>query len=168
MDRPETCDVPRAEVDAADAAFMRRAIALARDAAQEEGAAPIGCVIVRDGVVIGEGGNEVGPQTGPTAHAEMVAIRRVARAVGPDLRDATPCSTSQPCGMCTMASIWAQFGHVIYSAERHQVHSMYFEYRHFYTMSFISDALLDARGLAPGRDRHHDGFGHCFRVNDHG
>ena len=149
-DMPKMGKVPQAEVDAADVAFMRRAIAIARDAAQEDGAAPIGCVIVRDGVVIGEGGNEVGPQSDPTAHAEMVAIRRAARAVGPDLRGATLYSTLQPCGMCTMASIWAHVGRVIYSAERHQVHSMYFEDRHFDTMSFISDAFSEDIEVAGG------------------
>ena len=87
-----------------DEVFMRRAIALARDAGNEDGAVPIGCVIVRDGVIIGEGVNEVAGQHDPTAHAEIVAIRR-ASADNPTLRAATLYSTLQPCGMCSMASI---------------------------------------------------------------
>ncbi len=72
-----------------DARFMRRAIAIAREAGEGDGAVPIGCVIVRDGEIIGEGANEVAEQSDPTAHAEIVAIRRATRRLGPDLRGAT-------------------------------------------------------------------------------
>lgn len=126
--------------DPADEMFMRRAIALARAAGNEEGAVPIGCVIVRDGVIIGEGVNEVAHQHDPTAHAEIVAIRR-ASAANPSLRGATLYSTLQPCGMCSMASIWSHLSRIVYGAERHQVHEMYFENRHYDTMDFIRDAF---------------------------
>jgi len=135
---------------ATDAAFMRRAIAIARDARSKPGASPIGCVIVLDGAIIGEGCNEVGPRSDPTAHAEIVAIRRAARAVGPDLRRATLYSTLQPCGMCSMASIWARIGRIVYGAERDQVHKMYFEDRHLDTMDFIGDAFREDLPLAGG------------------
>lgn len=124
--------------------FMRRAIELARNAPQKDGAAPIGCVIVRDGQIIGEGSNEVGPQCDPTAHAEIVSIRRACERLGsPDLSNTTLYSTLQPCGMCSMASIWAKVGTIVFGAERHQVHKMYFEDRHFDTMDFINDAFRD-------------------------
>ena len=72
-----------------------------------EGASPIGCVIAMDGVVVGAGHNEVGHRHDPTAHAEIVAIRRACRSLGrDDLRSATLYSTLQPRGMCSMASIW--------------------------------------------------------------
>lgn len=123
-----------------DEHFMRRAIALAREAGNEGGAVPIGCVIVRDGVIIGEGVNEVAHQHDPTAHAEIVAIRR-ASADNATLRGATLYSTLQPCGMCSMASIWSHLSRIVYGAERHQVHEMYFEDRHYDTMDFIRDAF---------------------------
>ena len=126
-----------------DELFMRRAIAIARQAGQGAGAVPIGCVIVRDGEIIGEGANEVAVESDPTAHAEIVAIRRATRHLGPDLRGATLYSTLQPCGMCSMASIWSHVSRIVYSAERNQVHSMYFEDRHFDTMDFIRDAFRD-------------------------
>lgn len=130
--------------------FMRRAIEIARAAPQEKGAAPIGCVIVRNGKVIGEGSNEVGPQCDPTAHAEMVSIRRACETVAaPDLSDATLYSTLQPCGMCSMASIWAKIGTIVFGAERHQVHKMYFEDKHLDTMDFISDAFRDDLDVVP-------------------
>jgi tRNA(adenine34) deaminase len=127
-----------------DQAFMRRAIDLARQAAATPGASPIGCVIVLDGAVIGEGHNEVDMRPDPTAHAEMVAIRRAAARLGrSDLSRATLYTTLQPCGMCTMASIWSKIGRVVFGAGREQVHRMYFEDRHLDAMDFITHAFRD-------------------------
>ena len=127
-----------------DEVIMQRAIGIAREAAQKPGASPIACVIMLDGKILAEGHNEVGVQVDPTAHAEIVTIRRAAHALNSaDLARATLYSTLQPCGMCTMASIWAKVGRIVYGAERHQVHRMYFEDRHFDTMDFIKDAFRD-------------------------
>lgn len=121
---------------------MRQAIALARRAERRPGMAPIGCVIVRDGAILAEGGNEVALRCDPTAHAEIVAIRRASeRTGGFELRGTTLYSTLQPCGMCTMASVWARVGRIVYGAERHQVHRMYFDVRHMDTIDFIHDAF---------------------------
>jgi len=127
-----------------DSDFMDRAIALARQGDASQGGGPIGCVIVLDGAIIGEAHNEVGTQNDPTAHAEILAMRRA----GQKLRrsrfaHATLYSTLQPCGMCSMASIWAGISRIVYGAERDQVHQMYFEDRHFETMDFIRDAFKD-------------------------
>jgi len=124
-----------------DLRFMARALELAKRGDQIEGASPIGCVIVFDGRVVAEGHNEVGLRHDPTAHAEMVAIRYAAAALERDeLRGATLYSTLQPCGMCTMASIWSHIDRVVYGAGRNDVHRMYFEDRHLDTMNFIRDA----------------------------
>jgi len=134
-----------------DEAFMRRAIALAREAEAKPGASPIGCVIVRDGEIIAEGHNEVDLRPDPTAHAEIVAIRRAAERLGvSDLRGTTLYSTLQPCGMCSMASIWAKIGRIVYGAERAQVHRMYFEDRHYDTMDFIRDAFREDLAVTGG------------------
>ena len=128
----------------ADIAFMRRALDLARQGDRQAGASPIGCIIVMDGKVVAEGHNEVGLRHDPTAHAEMVAIRRAGAALERDeLRGATLYSTLQPCGMCTMASIWSRIDRIVYGAERDQVHRMYFEARHLDTMNFIRDAYRE-------------------------
>jgi tRNA(adenine34) deaminase len=120
-----------------DGDFMRRAVAIA----QQNRQSPIGCVVVLDGRIIGEGHNEVEQRRDPTAHAEVVAIRRACEALGvSQIKGATLYSTLQPCGMCSMAMIWAGVSRVIYGAERHQVHQMYFEDRHLDTMDFIRDA----------------------------
>jgi tRNA(adenine34) deaminase len=127
-----------------DERLLRVALACARVGDRAEGANPIGCVIVRDGVVVARAHNEVDKQHDPTAHAEILAIRRACRALGvADLRGATLYSTLQPCGMCTMATIWAKLGRIVYGAGRGDVHPMYFEDRHLDTMDFIADAFRD-------------------------
>jgi len=134
-----------------DVAMMRRAIEQARRGDREPGANGIGCVITRDGDILAEGFNEVDLRHDPTAHAEIVTIRRACEALGAsDLRDATLYSTLQPCGMCGMASIWAKVGRIVYGAERHQVHEMYFEDKHFNTTDFIRDAFKDDIALEGG------------------
>ena len=120
-----------------DADYIRRAIALG----QQNPGSPIGCVIVLDGNIVGEAHNEVDSGHDPTAHAEIVAIRRACAAQGDQqLRGATLYSTLQPCGMCSMASIWASISRIVYGARRDQVHKMYFEDRHLSTMDYIRDA----------------------------
>lgn len=127
-----------------DADWMRRALDWARRGEHTPGASNIGCVIVRDGAVLAEAFNEVSLRHDPTAHAEIVAIRRACERVGSDdLRGATLYGTLQPCGMCAMASIWAKLGRIVYGAEDTDVHPMYFEDRHTDTMRFIRDAFRD-------------------------
>ncbi len=132
------------QATADDLHWMREALSLARQGAGAPGASPIGCVIVLDGRVVGAGHNEVGLRHDPTAHAEIVAMRRACAALGrDDLRGAVLYTTLQACGMCTMASIWARIGRIVHGAERDQVHRMYFEDRHLDTMNFIRDAYRD-------------------------
>ena len=110
-----------------DEQWMRRALDLAQRGEARPGANAIGCVIVRDGAVLAEGYNEVDLRHDPTAHAEIVAIRLAGeRLKCTELRGATLYTTLQPCGMCTMASIWAKVGRIVYGAGRGDVHAMYF------------------------------------------
>jgi len=135
----------------ADTGWMRRAIDLARGGDAGEGTNPIGCVIVRDGSVIGEGCNEVGLRHDATAHAEIVAMRRAGKSLSCDeLRGAVLYTTLQPCGMCTMASIWAKIDRIVYGAGREDVHAMYFEDRHLDTIDFIRDAFRNDLSLQGG------------------
>jgi tRNA(adenine34) deaminase len=130
-----------------DQDFMQRAIALA---SRGDGA-PIGCVIVLDGEIIGEGHNSVEALHDPTAHAEVAAMRDAgARLQRSRFEGAVLYSTLQPCGMCSMASIWAGISRIVYGAERHQVHKMYFEDRHLSTMDYIRDAFKDDLSVTGG------------------
>ena len=136
---------------AEDRNWMHRAIALAREGEATEGMNPIGCVIVRDGKVIGEGCNEVDLRHDATAHAEIVSMRRAGQTLQcNELRDAVLYTTLQPCGMCTMASVWAKIGRIVYGAGREDVHEMYFEDRHLDTIDFIRDAFRDDLSLEGG------------------
>jgi tRNA(adenine34) deaminase len=127
-----------------DERWMRKAIEVARSKGSDPSTSPLGAVIVRDGRVIAAERNQTKELPDATAHAEMMAIRRGCEAEGElELRDATLYSTLQPCGMCTMASIWSKVGRVVYGAGRGDVHEMYFEARHVNTLDFIADAYRD-------------------------
>jgi len=127
-----------------DADFIQRAMTLAKTAARQGSGAPIGCVIVLDGEIVGEAYNQVDALNDPTAHAEIVAIRKAgARLQRPQFKGAVLYSTLQPCGMCSMASIWAGISRIVYGAESEQVHEMYFENRHLEIMDFVRDAYKD-------------------------
>jgi tRNA(adenine34) deaminase len=134
-----------------DARWMRQALQLAREGEKTPGANPIGCVIVLNEEVIGQGYNEVAMEHDATAHAEIVAMRRAGATLScEEMRGAVLYTTLQPCGMCTMASIWAKIGRIVYGAGRGDVHDMYFEDRHFSTENFIRDAFKDDISLEGG------------------
>ena len=87
--------------------FMRRAFEL-RQISLERGDHGYGAVVVKDGVVVGEGGNAVNTTPDPTAHSEVQAIRDAARRLG--LARLTGCelfTNARPCPMCEMAAYWA-------------------------------------------------------------
>ena len=139
-----------------DERWMREAIAVAVSRGDAPASAPIGCVIVRDGQIIGAAHNECRTLHDATAHAEMVAFRRAGVAAadadnqGGELRGATLFSTLQPCGMCTMASIWSKIGRIVYGAGRDDVHKMYFEARGIDTLDFVTHAYRDDLSIEGG------------------
>lgn len=127
-----------------DEKWMRLAIDIATQEGSDPAKSPIGCVIVLDGKVLAAERNQTEALNDATAHAEMMAIREAGAKHGDmELRGATLYSTLQPCGMCTMASVWSKVGRVVYGAEREDVHPMYFEARHIDTLSFIRAAYRD-------------------------
>ena len=96
---------------------MQRALELAR-AAEEAGEVPIGAVVVRDGRIIGEGNNRTRRDSDPTAHAEIVAMREAARALGNDrLTDCDLWVTLEPCPMCAGAIAHARIARLYYGAD---------------------------------------------------
>lgn len=101
-----------------DAEWLARAVALASGSASGSGG-PFGSVIVRAGVVLGEGANEVTETDDPTAHAEIVAIRRACLSLGThDLAGAVLYASCEPCPMCLAASLWARVDRIAYAADR--------------------------------------------------
>ena len=83
--------------------------------ARDAGEVPIGAVVAIDGVVVGRGFNQPIAAADPTAHAEIVAIRAAARAVGNyRLTGATLCVTVEPCLMCVGALVHARIGTLVF------------------------------------------------------
>jgi tRNA(adenine34) deaminase len=100
-----------------DEQLLREAIAEAQ-AAAAIGEVPVGAVVVVDGVVIGRGGNRRESAADPTAHAELIAIREAARAVGGwRLVGATLYVTQEPCPMCAGAIVNARIDRVVFGCD---------------------------------------------------
>src|SRR5512145_827257 len=96
--------------------FMRQALAQA-DLARAAGEVPVGAVVVQDGRVIGAGHNQPIGGSDPTAHAEVVALRSAATAIGNyRLTGATLYVTVEPCLMCVGAMVHARIGTLVYGA----------------------------------------------------
>jgi tRNA(adenine34) deaminase len=99
-----------------DEYFMRLALREARHALKHEDV-PIGAVAVRDGEVIGAGHNEREVRQDPTAHAELIALREAARAVGGwRVLETVLYVTLEPCSMCAGAIVLARVPRVVYGA----------------------------------------------------
>ncbi len=102
-----------------NAAFMRHAIALSRAKMDAGEGGPFGAVIVRAGVVIAEGWNCVTSLNDPTAHAEVVAIRKAcAKLDNFRLDDCEIYTSCEPCPMCLAAIYWARLGRIFYANTR--------------------------------------------------
>jgi tRNA(adenine34) deaminase len=99
-----------------DLVFMSRALELAREA-ERAGEVPVGAVIVRDDVIVGEGWNRPISTNDPTAHAEIVAMRAAAQALSTyRLLDTTLYVTLEPCPMCAGAMVHARVRRLVYAA----------------------------------------------------
>ena len=95
---------------------MARALELAREA-ERAGEVPVGAVVVKDGVVLGEGHNAPRALADPTAHAEILALRRAAEALGSERLDGCELwVTLEPCAMCAGAIAHARIARLYYGA----------------------------------------------------
>src|SRR5580704_1787579 len=97
--------------------FLRRAITLATENVLSGKGGPFGAVIVRDGMVVGEGANSVTTTYDPTAHGEVNAIRAAAKSLGTfSLAGCDLYTSCEPCPMCLAAAYWARLDAVYYGA----------------------------------------------------
>jgi tRNA(adenine34) deaminase len=97
--------------------MMEEALTLARQAA-ESGEVPVGAIVVKDGQIIGRGANRPLESHDPTAHAEIMALRQAAAALGNDRL--TGCElwvTLEPCAMCAGAIAHARIARLYYGAD---------------------------------------------------
>jgi tRNA(Arg) A34 adenosine deaminase TadA len=101
-----------ANTTSGDETFMRIALDEAR-----QGDFPFGAVIVRDGQVVARGRNLGRTNGDPTAHGEMMAIRRCLADHGSAaMRGSTLYTTGEPCPMCMGAILWSRFGRLVFAA----------------------------------------------------
>ncbi len=99
--------------------FMLQAIALAKEGMLAGNGGPFGCVIVKDGEIIGRGSNRVLKTQDPTAHAEVVAIREACKTLDNFQLEGCEVYTScEPCPMCLGAIFWARPAKVYYACTK--------------------------------------------------
>ncbi len=98
--------------------YLRRAIALSRTAALERCTGGVfGAVLVKDGVIVAEGMNQVVARKDPTWHAEMEALRSGSAALGTfKLTGCTLYASGEPCPMCLAAAYWAGIDRVVFAS----------------------------------------------------
>lgn len=139
-----------------DEKFMRRAIELAQKGIDNNDGGPFGCVIVRDGEIIGEGNNKVTSTNDPTAHAEVVAIRNAcAKLQTFQLDDCVIYTSCEPCPMCLGAIYWARPAQIFYACNKSDAAKIEFddqfiyeeierpiEERHIKTVNFLREEGL--------------------------
>ena len=102
-----------------DARSLREAIRLSRDRMRQGRGGPFGAVVVRDATIVARGWNAVTSSNDPTAHAEVVAIRRACRKLGTfSLAGCVLYASCEPCPMCLAAAYWARVDRLVYAATR--------------------------------------------------
>ena len=106
-----------------DLDFLRRAIAVARDA-RDRGRHPFGSIVV-DGtgtVVSSAGNNSMPPEGDPTQHAELRAVAAAAGKLTPEqMARSTLYTSAEPCVMCTGAAYWTGVGRIVYALSEHRL-----------------------------------------------
>lgn len=107
---------------------MKEAVALSRRAVKELEGGPFGSVIVKDGLIVARGWNQVLLLNDPTAHAEIVAIRAACKELGtPSLAGCQVYTSCEPCPMCFGAIYWARPDAVYYANTKADAASIGFD-----------------------------------------
>ena len=114
MNRAVTAPPPAPEIR-----FMQEALQEAYEGIKAGDGGPFGCVIVKDGLIVGRGHNQVILKNDPTCHGEMEAIRDACTALGTfDLAGCVLYTTAEPCPMCLGAILWANIRQVYFGCNR--------------------------------------------------
>lgn len=108
--------------------FMQQAIHLSLHGMMNNDGGPFGCIIVKDGIVVGKGWNRVTSSNDPTAHAEVTAIRDACTNLGVNQLEGCEVYTScEPCPMCMGAIYWARPSKVFYANTREDAANIGFD-----------------------------------------
>lgn len=101
--------------------FMRKAIRISVANVEKQKGGPFGAIVVKDGRIIARGSNQVTSSNDPTAHAEIVAIRKACKALKTfQLTGCEIYTSCEPCPMCLGAIYWARPDRVFYANTRHE------------------------------------------------
>lgn len=115
-----------------DLKFMRKAIAISKKSV-ENGGGPFGAVIVKDGVVVTSSNNQVTKNNDPTAHAEVMAIRKACKKLNTfDLSGCVLYASCEPCPMCLSAMYWAHIDRYFYANQKEDAKSIGFDDQFIY------------------------------------
>lgn len=113
--------------------FMKLAVEEAEKGIASNEGGPFGCVIVKNGEVVGKGHNQVVKNNDSTCHGEMMAIRDACRKTGNfDLSGCELYTTGEPCPMCFGAILWANISKVFYGCNIKDTEKIGFRDRRFY------------------------------------
>ena len=124
--------------------YMKIAVEQAREGINSGHGGPFGCVIVKDGKVIGKGHNEVIRINDPTRHGEMMAIRDACKTLGTfDLSGCELYTTAEPCPMCLGAILWANIEKVYYGCNISDTDAIGFRDKIFFSESHSISQELD-------------------------
>jgi tRNA(Arg) A34 adenosine deaminase TadA len=122
--------------------FMRHAIRLSAERMREGAGGPFGAVIVKEGTVVAEGWNGVTSTNDPTAHAEVMAIRRACERLKTfSLAGCEIYTSCEPCPMCLAAIYWARLDRVFFANSREDAAAIGFDDAFLYEE--ISKAIPD-------------------------
>ena len=118
---------------APDILYMKEALKEANEGIKAGDGGPFGCVIVKDGLIVGRGHNRVILKRDPTCHGEMEAIRDACETLGTyDLAGCVLYTTAEPCPMCLGAILWANIRQVYFGCNRLDSDSIGFRDEVFY------------------------------------
>lgn len=149
-----------------DPVFMTRAIELARENVRSGTGGPFGAVIVKEGKIIAEAMNEVTLTDDPTAHAEVVAIRRACQTLASYQLDGCEIySSCEPCPMCLGAIYWARPDRVYYGATRKDASKAGFDDELIYNEISMPPADRKIRFLNLMRDKAIEAFDEWDKSN---
>ena len=108
--------------------YLKRAIKISEEKMNAGQGGPFGAIIVKNGQIIAEGWNQVTSSMDPTAHAEIVAIRKAAETLGSfDLSGCEIYSSCEPCPMCLSAIYWARIAKIYFSNTRQEAAKIGFD-----------------------------------------
>lgn len=118
----------KTDITELDQSMMRRAITLSVEKMKQGCGGPFAAVIVRDGEILAEGFNEVTSSNDPTAHAEVMAIRKACERLADfSLHKATIYTSCEPCPMCLAAIYWARIDRIVYANSREDAANIGFD-----------------------------------------